>query len=426
METLLNWLNPLAWLALIQDHPLISLVVGAPLAGLLVWRLIKGGVGVRRAVINVVGIGLVVWGATSFSNWVKPSLNPSDLFTSPVVGPQAVDVAYATRKTIEKTATYTGTVHPYAHVIVEARTEGWVKTVSVYPGDHVSADQVVATLDTSQLVPKLEEAEAKLRDLQAELKRDEELFRSKVIGGSQLDLSRAKEQMAAATVDLLKTDIGYARVVAPTDGWVSKRAVYPGQYVQPGQHILAYDQLAKVRIQFPVAVDDLASIKVGTDVILEFPEFGADRLKGTPWETRRADGFTDAAIRAKVTAVFPANDPQSQLGTVEAMVDNPDLLLKANTYVVGHFVTDRVENAWVVPESALTPMPGGKTVIFVGPPFSDQGQAEMRDVQVGLRNGKEAQILEGLSEPAYVVVAGNRSLVNDQTVDVLKREGGPS
>lgn len=426
METLLNWLSPANWIALIQSHPWISLAIGLPLAALVTWRLIKGGVGVRRAVINVVGIGLAIWGATWFSSWVQPSLRPSDLFTSPLVGPQAVKVAYVTQKTLERTATYTGSVHPYERVVVEARTDGFIKDVLVYPGDPVKAGQVVATLETSLLEPKLREAEAQLRYLQAELKRDEELFKGKGISASQLDLSRQKEQVAAATVNLLKTEIGYATVTAPSDGWVSKRAADPGQFVRTGAHILAYDRLAKARVRFDVGVDDLASIKVGTDVILGFPEIGVDRLKGTPWEKQRAKGYTDAAIRAKVTAVFPANDPQSLTGTVEVIVDNPGLLLKANTYVVGHFVTDRVENAWVVPERALTPMPGGKTVIFLAPAFSDQGQVEMHEVKVGLRNGEEAQILEGLNKPAYVVVAGNRSLTKDETVTVLERKGGPA
>ena len=78
----------------------------------------------------------------------------------------------------------------------------------------------------------------------------------------------------------------------------------------------------------------------------------------------------------------------------------------------------------MVPERALTPMPGGKLVIFVAPAFSDQGEAELREVKVGLRTGKEAQILEGLEEPAFVVVAGNRSLTGGETVTVIAREGG--
>ena len=47
-----------------------------------------------------------------------------------------------------------------------------------------------------------------------------------------------------------------------------------------------------------------------------------------------------------------------------------------------------------------------------------------REVKVGLRNGEEAQILEGIDENAYVVTSGNRSLTSGENVMVLKRTGG--
>ena len=424
MEALLEWLDPALWRSLIQDNPWLSLGIGAPLAALLLWRLIKGGLGVRRAVINVVGAGLVLWGTLWFADWVQPSLTSEDLFTPPVVGPQAVKVALATQKTLERTATYTGTVHPYERVVLQARTSGFVEEVAAYPGDYIEAGQIMVELETTELEPRLQKALAEHRFLRAELKRDRKLFKAGAISPSAIELSRSKERVAAATAELRKTEIGYATVRAPSDGWVSKRAVDPGQYVQKGQHLLAYDRLAEVRIRFDVAIQDLASISRGSEVILEFPEIPAKRASSAGWADRLVDGYPNPAVRANVTSVFPSADERSRLGVVEVMIPNPDLLLKSNAYVIGHFVTDRATDAWVVPERALTPMPGGKTVIFVAPAFADQGEAEMREVRVGLRNGKEAQILEGLEEPAYVVIAGNRNLTNGETVMVIAREGG--
>ena len=108
---------------------------------------------------------------------------------------------------------------------------------------------------------------------------------------------------------------------------------------------------------------------------------------------------------------------------VEVVIDNPDLIIRSNTYVIGHFIVARAEDAWVVPERALTPMPEGKTVIFLAPAFSDQGEVELREVRVGLRNGREAQILEGLEESASVVYVGNRNLTDGENVMVIHREG---
>ena len=424
MESLLEWFDPTRWLGLAQDHPWPSLAIGVPLSLLLIWRLIRGGLGIRRTVVNVVGVGLVAWGTSWFADWVQPSLTADDLFTPPVVGPQAVKAVFVGQGTIERTVTYTGVVHPYERVVLQARTDGFVEDVAVYPGDPVAAGQVVVRIETSELEPKLQMARAELRFLQAEMKRDERLVQSGTVSPVVLELSQSKESVAAANVKLLETQINYAQVRAPSDGWVSRRVVDAGQYVRKGDHLVAYDRLSKVRIRFDVAVQDLVTVSLGSEIILEFPEIRAEQVAGTEWADRQAEGYSSVAIRAKVTSVFPAVDEKTRLGIIEVIIPNSNLLLKSNAYVVGHLVTERAEDAWIVPERALTPMADGTTVIFLAPPFADQGEAEMREVRVGIRNGKEAQILEGLEEPAYVVVAGNRSLVSGETVMVIAREGG--
>lgn len=424
METLLEWLSPVLWLAWIQDHPWFALAIGLPVGALVLWRLIKGGVGVRRAVVNVVGIALVLWGTLWFSDWVRPSLTPEDLFDPPVVGPQPVKAAFVERRSIERVATYTGTVHPYERITVYARSNGFVEGVEVYPGDHVRKGQVVAHLETSEIAPRLDHALAELTYLRAELKRDEELFRSGAVAASALDLSRSKQRVAAAKVKLLQTEIGYATITALSDGWVSERMVDPGQYVQRGQPLLAYDRLQKVRLRFDIAEQDLAMVQPGTEVVLEFPQIPRARFDDSSWETRLLADYENPAARAEVTTVFPKLGGRSRLGVVEVLMPNPGLVLRSNTYVVGHLVTGRVEDAWVVPQRALTPMPDGKTVIFLAPAFTDQGEVEMREVVVGLRNGTEVEIVDGLDENAYVVVSGNRGLMDGENVMVIEREGG--
>jgi RND family efflux transporter MFP subunit len=424
IETVLEWLDPARLLAWLQGNPLLALVIGVPVAALILWRLIKGGLGIRRAAINVVGISLVIWGTLWFADWVKPTLTTRNLFTPPVVGPQAVRAVFVEQKALERKATYTGTVGPYESVVLQARIDGFVREIAAYPGDNVEAGQVVVKLETSELEPQLEMARAELRFLRADLARREPLFDTGAISAAVVELAQSKEQVAAANVELLETKVGYATVSAPSDGIVSRRAVDPGQYVRTGDHLIAYDRLAQVRIRFDVALQDLVYIDVGTDVILEFPEIPTGRMVGTDWESRQLDNFTTTAIRATVTSVFPTVDQNTRLGVVEILIPNPDQILKSNTYVIGQFITERANEAWVVPVRALTSMPDGNTVIFLAPAFSDQGEAEMREVTVGLRNGREAQILEGLEGPAYVIVAGNRSLSVGETVMVIAREGG--
>lgn len=424
MEELLNWLEPSSILAWAENSPWLVAAIGAPLAALVAWRLVKGGLGMRRAVINVVGVGLVIWGSLWFSDWVQPSLTADDLFALPVVGPQPVKAAFVSQRPIEKTATYTGTAHPFERVVVRARSSGFVERIMVYPGDRLRPGQPLAELETAELIPRLEHAQAEVDYLRAELKRDEGLFARGASTGSELDLSRKKERIAAAKLKLLKTEIGFATITAPSSGWVSERMVDPGQFVQRGQALLAYDRLAKVRIRFDVAEQDLALIRSGAKAILEFPQISMSKAEATDWKERLLPEFENPAIEARVSTVFPRLDGKSRLGTVELVVDNPALLLRSNTYVIGHFVVDRVEEAWVVPERAVTPMPGPMNVIFLAPAFADEGAVEMREVKVGLRNGRDAEILEGIEENAFVVFVGNRNLIDGENVSVIERVGG--
>ncbi len=215
-----------------------------------------------------------------------------------------------------------------------------------------------------------------------------------------------------------------ASVRASSSGWISRRAVDPGQFVRKGDHLIAYDRLERVRIRFQVALADLVHLGVGAPVVVEIPDLAPARPDAGALASAAIEGYRGAAIRAEVARVFPRLDPQSRLGRVEVVLPNPDRLLRPGTWAVGHFVTRRVEAAWVVPVRALTPMPDGSTAVFVAPAFSDQGAVEARTVRVGLRAGSEVQILEGLEEPAFVVTRGNRSIVDGATVEVVARSGG--
>lgn len=424
MDEILSKLNLSAFVEWIAGSPWLMGALGLILAAVVIWQIKCGSLGTRRFVINVVGIGLVIWGGLWFTDWVQPSLTAETLFTPPVVGPQPVNVVFVEQKTFEKWAVYTGSTFPFERVVVNARSSGFVQKINVYPGDRIKARQVLATLETSELAPRLELAMAQLTYLRAELKRDKKLLRRRAIPASAFELSRSKERVASAKVKLLKTEIGYGTIRAQSDGWISERFLDPGQYVRMGKRILTYDRLDQVRIRFYVAESDLATIRPGSEVILEFPQIPKQRFAGTAWESRLLPEFETSAIRDKVTTVFPRLDAKSRLGVVEVLIANPDLALRSNTYVVGRLITARVEDSWTVPESALVHWPDGTIAIFIAPAFSDQGEVELREVKIGLRNGREAQVLEGLEEAAFVVTAGNRGLTDGENVMVLAREGG--
>ena len=399
----------------------------------------------RQLTVNTLGVLLVLWLAQTFSAWVQPTLTPDMLFTPPVIGPQAVKVAMVEEGELADVASYTGTVKPFEEVTVFARVEGFVKDLKVYPGAHVKKGQVLVTLETSEMEPRLEHARADENFWKAEYERDKGLYEASAMSASEFDRTRRQYQVAQAKVKLIETQIGYATIKALIDGWVSKRMIYPGVYVKKGTPLLKIERLDRVRIQFDVAEKDLLRFHNGTPVYLRFPQLepriirqafsnhrrnpkavqlvslGEVQIPGS--EDHNSHG-EDRMLRAEVSVVFPGEDLATRTGVVEVRLSNPGAILKSNTYVVGDFVRASVKKAVRVPRSALMPVPGGKTVIFVGPAFANQGPAERREVKVGIRGKQYVQILEGVKPGEFVIYEGNRGLTEGENVMVIRREGG--
>ncbi|TAM59424.1 efflux RND transporter periplasmic adaptor subunit [bacterium] len=160
----------------------------------------------RQVTVNVLGVLLMLWGAKTFALWIQPTLTASMLVTSPMVGPQPVDVAMVKQSALQETATYTGTVLPYQDNTVYARVDGFVTSLAVYPGDYVHAGQVLATLDTSLLEPRLLEAEAQTTQA------DEHVTQAEAqVTQSQEQIAQAEEQIAKAAAQATYAEAEFGR-----------------------------------------------------------------------------------------------------------------------------------------------------------------------------------------------------------------------
>ena len=129
-------------------------------------------------------------------------------------------------------------------------------------------------------------------------------------------------------------------------------------------------------------------------------------------------------VKAKVTAIFPEEDLKTRVGTVEVTVNNPDSLLKANSYVVANFITQKAQNSLLVPNTAILMSDDGQNTVFIAPAYSDEGEVEQREVVITMQSNTFSVVSEGLSEGEFVVTRGERNIVDGETVRVIKRKGG--
>ena len=138
-------------------------------------------------------------------------------------------------------------------VSVAPKVAGHAAVVRVDDNQLVKKGDVLAEIDPRDFQVALAQAKANLAkdkatQIQAELneKRALDLFSQKVISSQERDTnvataesSRASVQADEAAVEQAELNLGYTKIKAPIDGYVTKEAVAIGDYLQVGQTLMA-------------------------------------------------------------------------------------------------------------------------------------------------------------------------------------------
>ena len=209
-------------------------------------------------------------------------------------------------------------------------------------------------------------------------------------------LSSAKGKYLAASAE-----VSYSEIRSPIAGVVTDRPLFPGETANSGATLITVMDtsflLAKVHLSQSVA----RSLKLGGAASITIP--GAD-----------------APVPAKIFLVSPALDPGSTTVEVWLRLENRAGKYKAGTPVETFIHGKTVAKAVRVPLSAvLTAADGSKSVMTVG----SDGVAHKKSVQVGISDGEDAQITQGLDGSETVITTGAYGLDDGTKVKIGKAGG---
>ena len=253
--------------------------------------------------------------------------------------------------------------------VVVARSAGTIDSVSSELGDHVSAGQLLARLESAEQEIALASADAAHDNANRALTRARALTKSG--GVTQADSEQAEFQLRQTEIALRKArrDLDLTRITAPFAGIVTSRSARPRRFVAAG------DTLFRVTEQTPL----LARIRI--------PELSARGVR--VGESASVTGNGGAPIAAVVTHTAPFVDAAS--GTREAVLRlvNPGV-----SEIVGSSVTVRLghekRRAIVVDRAAVAS--DGYVVVV------ENGRSTVRPVTVGRDvGGGRVEVLSGLS-----------------------------
>ncbi|MDO9571608.1 MAG: efflux RND transporter periplasmic adaptor subunit [Hydrogenophaga sp.] len=376
-------------------------------------------------VVAAAGIGLASAGAWWFQNRAAPAPVGGPLVGTPPTGAPAgagrtggvpgVEVAPVKTLRIQDDAQAVGTLRSRQSVTLRPEVSGRIAQIGFADGARVRRGQLLVQLDDVLQRAELSQAQAQLSIARANLKRNQELVAENFVAQRVLDESQANLQVAEAQVALAQARLQRMRVMAPFDGTVGLRSINLGEYVKDGADLVNLEDTSALTVDFRLPERYQTRIAAGQSVQVQL------------------DALPGQSFVARVQAVDPLLDANGRSVAVRAVLPpSPAGDLRPGMFARVLTVFSVDEAALVVPEEALVPQ-GGKQFVFK---LEKEGEGDAArlvsrrtEVQLGVRQGAQVQVLAGLAAGDTVVVAGQQRLQRDGTavrvVDMNKPGGGP-
>ncbi|WP_108513585.1 efflux RND transporter periplasmic adaptor subunit [Bradyrhizobium algeriense] len=360
--------------------------------------------------------------------------SPSPVTSTKVDSPPRVEVVRPRRATVAQRLQTNATLEAFEETDLFAKVSGYLSEVRVDIGDHVKAGQVLAVIDVPEMQQELAEAKAQLESKRSSLESARrQLDHNKANLALQNALAKDREQLgegrefisdrtldqvhanadiakadlgvaeanrdvaanqvdvAAATVEKIKTLLGYTQIVAPFDGVVARRQVNWGDLVQAATATRTTPSAGSL-----FTVQRIDTIRVFCDV----PENDVPHLRvGDPAIVRPA-GFERQEFVGKVTRFSLRLDPETRNMRTEIDLPNPKERLYPGMYAVVSLEMNRRPDALTVPIAAVGSDVDGNFV------YAITGNRVMRlTVTTGLIDNGRIEITAGLSEETPVLAS---------------------
>lgn len=236
---------------------------------------------------------------------------------------------------------------------------------------------------------------------QAGVEAAEESLRLAVAGTEKIEVreedieaAEAGVTQARAAVVLAMTALDKATVRSPLSGLVSLRLVDPGETVGPGIPLLRLLDISQVDVLGTVLEADVPKVRMGMPAEI------------------RVDALAPKVFRGRVSEVTPAAIPNQRFFTVKVRVPNPSRQLRPGMFARVQLMRERRAGVVLMPWDAVFER-DGKQVVFV----VEEGQAQLRHVELGIRKGALIEVKEGVRAGEVVIVSGQPGLEDGQQVE---------
>ena len=297
----------------------------------------------------------------------KESAGPSAAAPNPADMVQPVEVMKVAVKPLSETVGLVGSIAANESAELRPEIPGVITGISFEEGSRVKKGDMLAKLDTRELEAQLAETRADFVLAEQNLERNQSLLEDQAVSRLEVDAAVAQHASLRAALELLEVRLKKSTIIAPFDGIAGARTLSVGDYVTPESVITTIDDLSRLKVEMEVPERYLPNLQPGTSFTL-----------------RAATSPAGEDTTGEVYFVSPRIDEATRSTLVKGYVQQPPAHLKPGMFANITLVLRTVEDALVVPETAILNTPRGSVVIM--PKEADGATiAEFVPVKTGIR-----------------------------------------
>jgi RND family efflux transporter MFP subunit len=309
-----------------------------------------------------------------------------------------------------------GNVQAYTDSGIYARTDGYLKKWYFDIGSRVKKGQLLAVIESPEVDQQLAQARADLAtaktnaaNAKIQAARYQDLLKSNAVSKQETDTlvtqaasTAAQVNSAAANVSRLEQMVGFEKIYAPFSGTITARNVDTGTLVNSGTghelFHLAQETVLRVYVNVPQIY--APACVPGVAAYLTLAEFPGKKFEG------------------KIVRTAKAIDPASRTLLVEVDVKNPAHQLYPGAFAQVHFTLKNTRPSLILPVSTLIFKSAGLQVATV----FNGNKAKRVPITIGRDDGNVVEVVQGLDPDDEVIQSPPDSLIDGETVHVVRRQ----
>ena len=225
------------------------------------------------------------------------------------------------RSDLTSVVTANGRIVPKTDVKISAYVPAKITKLPVEEGDEVKKGQLLVQLDdtdyraaANRSRAELNSAGASMEQAQLVFNRQKELFGKKLSSEEQydmartdLDLAKARNQQAAASLDQAKYSLSKTTMTSPMDGIVTSLNAEVGEIVMvgtmnnPGTVIMTVSDMSEIETEVEVDETDIAQVKLGQETEISVDAYPDTTFKGKVTEIGHTARISGLGTQDQVT-----------------------------------------------------------------------------------------------------------------------------